>query len=123
MPNANVKGMQVLSLYVSVLDKSVKFYKEILGFSQLCEVPPGLTLRAGDLTLYLEPGRKSKVAEPGIHAEFSPCFETDSVKATYITLKELGVSIFEDYQKYSPDFAMFKITDPDGNVIEFAGTP
>jgi len=123
MANVNVKGLQVLSSYVSDLEKSVQFYKEILGFSQLGEVPPGLTLRAGDLTLYLEPGRKSKVDEPGIHAEFSPCFETDSVKTTYKTLKELGVAIFEDYQEYSPDFAMFKITDPDGNVIEFAGSP
>ncbi|MCD4847955.1 MAG: VOC family protein [Candidatus Aegiribacteria sp.] len=123
MSKIAVKGLQVLSAYVSDLDRSVKFYTEILGFRQIGEVLPGLTLRSGDLTLYLEPGRQSKVAESGNYAEFSPCFETESVKATYEILKNLGVSICEDYQEYSPEFAMFKISDPDGNVIEFAGNP
>jgi len=123
MSRINVKGLQVLSAYVSDLDRSVKFYTEILGFRKIGEVPPGLTLRSGDLTLYLEPGRQSKVAEPENYSEFSPCFETESVKATHRILKDLGVSICEDYREYSPELAMFKITDPDGNMIEFAGNP
>ncbi len=123
MDNVCVKGLQVLSAYVSDLDKSVKFYTEILGFNQIGKVSPGLTLRSGDITLYLEPGRQSKVAEPVKYSEFSPCFETESVKETHRILKDLGVSILEDYQEFSSDFAMFKIIDPDGNVIEFAGNP
>jgi catechol 2,3-dioxygenase-like lactoylglutathione lyase family enzyme len=123
MANVHVKGLQVLCAYVSDLDRSAKFYTEILGFRQIGEMPPGLTLRSGDLTLYLEPGRQSRAAEPGDYSEFSPCFETESVRSAYRILKDSGVSIYEDYREYSPEFALFKITDPDGNMIEFAGNP
>ena len=123
MSKIEVKGLQVLSLYVSDLERSVDFYTGVLGFAPQGEVPPGKTLRSGELTLYIEPGRESRENRPGETAEFSPCFETFSVRETYRALMKLGVRIHEEYAEYSPEFAIFKILDPDGNIIEFAGRP
>jgi hypothetical protein len=53
----------------------------------------------------------------------SPCFASDSVREAYETLKEAGVKFVEDYNQSTDTFAMFRIADPDGNVIEFAGKP
>ncbi|HHH76050.1 MAG TPA: hypothetical protein ENL03_03380 [Phycisphaerae bacterium] len=52
-----------------------------------------------------------------------PCFATDSVRQSYEALKASGVKILEEYQEYAPTFALFKIADPDGNMIEIAGNP
>ena len=34
-----------------------------------------------------------------------------------------GVPVIEKYQQAGETFAMFRVADPDGNVVEFAGTP
>ena len=48
---------------------------------------------------------------------------TPSVKAAWGRLSELDVTVVEPYQEFAPTFAMFRIADPDGHVLEFAGTP
>ncbi len=99
------------------------FYTERLGFEKGEDMSPGVLLRAGDVTLYLEPGRKTRESASREFPEFSPCFASESVKQSYEVLKSAGVTIVEDYQEYGPTFALFKIADPDGNLIELAGQP
>jgi catechol 2,3-dioxygenase-like lactoylglutathione lyase family enzyme len=123
MPGFRIMGLQVLSLYVSDIARSLDFYTGALGFEKIGEMEPGVTLRSGELTLYIEPGRITRESEPGKHAEFCPCFEPDSVKAAFRELGAAGVTVVEGYREYSPEFAMFKIADPDGCVMEFAGKP
>lgn len=96
---------------------------ENLGFEESNEVPPGILLKSGEVTLYMEPGRRSRENGGRELPEFSPCFETDSLRQAYETLKASGAAIVEMYQEYGPTFALFKIEDPDGNLIEFAGAP
>jgi predicted enzyme related to lactoylglutathione lyase len=50
-------------------------------------------------------------------------FETNSVKTAYERLKGQGVQIEQGYVSYGDEFAVFRISDPDGNVIEFTGKP
>ncbi|MDP6357635.1 MAG: hypothetical protein QF473_21135 [Planctomycetota bacterium] len=45
------------------------------------------------------------------------------MKASYEALKAAGVNIALDYQEFAPTFALFQVSDPDGNLIEFAGQP
>lgn len=66
----------------------------------------------------MAPARKLELA-----AEFSPCFATDGVKAAYQSLKAAGVRIVGEYQEFGPQFAFFRVSDPDGNLIEIAGAP
>ncbi len=87
------------------------------------DMPPGVLMASGDVTIYLEPGRGARESVPGTTAEFSPCFATDSVKASWQALRDAGTTIVEEYQEFGPEFALFKVADPDGNLIEFAGRP
>lgn len=123
MPTINVKSLNVIAVYVTDLQRSIHFYTEQLGFEQIQEMSPGVLLKAGDVTLYIEPGRKKRIEEAGVLTEFSPCFATDSVKQSYESLKNAGVKIVADYQEFGPTFAFFQFADPDYNLIEIAGNP
>jgi catechol 2,3-dioxygenase-like lactoylglutathione lyase family enzyme len=123
MTTTSVRDLNVLAVYVTDLDRSVEFYGKHLGFNRGEDMEPGVLMSAGSVTLYLEASRKSKRDEAVPTAEFSPCFATDSVKASYEALKAAGVRIVSPYSEFAPTFAMFRIADPDGNLIEFAGKP
>ena len=123
MSTINVTGLQVISVFCSDLENSKNFYIDHLGFNNPQDMPPGILLYSGELTLYLEPGRQSRNPELLKFPEISPCFACDSVKEAYENLKNAGISIVSDYVEYEEQFAMFKIADPDGNLIELAGNP
>jgi len=123
MPTTQVKDMHVLAIYVTDLEKSQAFYAEHLGFEKTQDMTPGILMKAGDVTLYLEADRKKGRDESMSTTEFSPCFATDSVKTSYDALEKAGISIVSPYQEFGPTFSFFRIRDPDGNLIEFAGTP
>ena len=118
-----VLGVNVVAIYVSDLDRAKHFYTQILGLQESNDMPPGILLSAGDFTIYLEGGRKGN-HEPGMTLNtVSPCFSSASIRNAYNVLKEQGIHIVEDYVEYTPQFAMFRCADPDGNVLEFAGMP
>lgn len=122
MAGIKVKDMNILAVYVTDIERAKAFYIELLGFEECEKVTPGILMRSGDVTLYMEGGREQK-SESRKFSEFSPCFDTKSVRQTYEILKSSGVKVVEEYQEFAPTFALFKILDPDGNLIEFAGTP
>ena len=51
---------------------------------------------------------------------FSP---TEGLKKSWDRIKEAGIATFGEYEVLSDDFHMFRIADPSGNLIEFAGKP
>jgi len=123
MISTKVKDLNVLAIYVTDLERSREFYSKQLGFESAGEMPPGILLKSGQVTLYLEGGRKTKRSETSPATEFSPCFAVDSVKAAHDALRAAGVRVVTAYQEFAPTFALFRIADPDGNLIEYAGTP
>ena len=122
MAVTHVKDMQVLSIYVKSLEISEAFYHEYLGFKRFQDMDPGILMRAGAVTLYMEESRKPDGPSTKPFG-FSPCFETESIKASFASLREAGVEIETEYQEFGPQFAFFRILDPDGNLIELAGSP
>jgi catechol 2,3-dioxygenase-like lactoylglutathione lyase family enzyme len=125
MPTVQVSDLNTLAVYVSDLEAASSFYVEQLGFQPCDQMPPGMLLKAGEVTLYLEGGRKPRSSSPLSESEVSFCLGTagGSVKEAHEKLKSAGVAVVEDYQEFAPTFAAFRIADPDGNVIEFAGKP
>jgi len=123
MPTITVKDLNVLAIYVTDLARSEAFYRDHLGFEKCEDMEPGILMKAREVTLYLEAGREKERDEKATTAEFSPCFATDSVKGSYEALKAAGVAISGEYREFAPTYAFFRISDPDGNLIEFAGTP
>jgi len=123
MATVMVRDLNVLAVYVSDLARSEAFYRDQLGFEKMGDMEPGVLMKAGNVTLYIEACRLNGRGGLSDNSEFSPCFGTDSVKASYEALRNAGVLVNSEYREYGPTFALFRICDPDGNLIEFAGTP
>lgn len=123
MATVMVKDLGVLAVYVTDLARSEAFYRDHLGFERAGDMEPGVLLRAGSVALYIEACRLNGRGGLSDTSEFCPCFETGGVRASYEALRDAGVSIDSEYREYGPGFALFRISDPDGNLIEFAGTP
>ena len=56
---ALVSGVNVVGIYVTDLDRALRFYLEQLGLVDEGEMGPGRMMRAGEAAIYLEPGRKA----------------------------------------------------------------
>ena len=118
-----ITHINVISIYVTDLETAKDFYISKLGFEDCENMAPGILLKSNYVTIYLEPGREPKNDAPTRHCTTAPCFAIKHIKRSYEELKKLGVYILMDYTEYGPTYAMFSITDPDGNVLEFAGQP
>lgn len=123
MPTIQTTGVEVVAIYVTELERAKQFYVEQLGMTVGEAMPPGLLLKVGADTIYLEGGRAPRDAEPCKQVEVSVCLGVPSVKAAAESLAAAGVSLVSPYREFGPEFSMFRISDPDGNVIEFAGAP
>ena len=123
MPTVVVNDMHVLAIYVTDLEKSEAFYSEHLGFKKIQDMSPGILMKAGEITLYLEAGRAEDRDKSSSTTGFCPCFATDSIKTSFEAISDTGIPIASSYQEFDPSFAFFRIRDPEGNLIEFAGTP
>ncbi|MBS1910600.1 MAG: VOC family protein [Bacteroidetes bacterium] len=121
-PLVSVRGLAVIAIHVSNLARSLEFYKKMLGFQegeQMLE--PGVTLQAGDATIYLAEGREPAEHEPGTRTGISLCLVAPGVRANYERLRDAGVRIVHEYTQASEFFATVGIADPDGNVVELWG--
>ena len=118
-----VTGLQVIAIYVTDLARARAFYEGILGFAKTSDMGPGIVLESGGVIVYLEPGREAPAADPGTACQIAPAFAADSVLATRQHLLDADVPMHGELQHPSETFAFFQCLDPDGNVIEFAGTP
>ena len=81
-------------------------------------------LALGDSSFYLEAGRGKNLTNAKMDAaDIAVCFGVESVKRAYDAVQEKGVQIVMKYTEYGPEYAVFMIADPDGNIIEIAGSP
>ncbi|MBN1234039.1 MAG: VOC family protein [Candidatus Coatesbacteria bacterium] len=118
-----IKDFNGIAFYVTDLGKAREFYVNMLGFEVTYEMDYGIFIKCGEITGYIEGGRKPFDIEPLTYPTICPVFKVESVKKAFQELKDKSANFVEEYRNFSDDFAMFSIADPDGNVIEFAGQP
>ena len=128
MSVVQVSEFNALLVYVDDLRASEKFYTEILGMRRGKDQPPGILLQAGQgesgVTLYLEGGRKPREGAGERHPVVCGGFGVEgSLAAARERLARAGVTVLSDIVRLAPTFAVFRIADPSGNVVELAGTP
>jgi catechol 2,3-dioxygenase-like lactoylglutathione lyase family enzyme len=119
-----VRGLAVITVFVSDIDRATRFYKDVLGFEegeQMLE--PGITLQAGDLTIYLHGGREATERNFLLYPEISLAMVVASVRASARKLRDNGVVIVSDYEEASEYFASIQFADPDGNLLQLWGRP
>jgi catechol 2,3-dioxygenase len=109
-------------LYVSDIERSSHFYRDILGFRQIAR-EVGLAAYSSGRThhelLLLEVGSepRKRVLEPGLyHIGFKVGNSTEELKVVYRELKEKGVTIL-GASDHSVTHSLY-ILDPDGNELE-----
>ena len=119
-------GLQVNAVYVENLNESLYFYVHVLGFRIKEEMPPGYLLEAGEgeqaFLLYLEGAYPKSGHEPLTRACHCMCLKVESLEEAHRKFKNNAIRVLS-YDKYSDDFGLLRIADPDGNLIEFAGKP
>jgi catechol 2,3-dioxygenase-like lactoylglutathione lyase family enzyme len=124
MSTVNVSGLCVVTVFATDLERSKAFYMNHLGFKEGDPMPPGIILRAGEITLYLEGGRKKREGAPLKQAELGFTFELrEGLKEACAKFRDADVPLVGVYEEFSPSYGFFRIADPDGNVIEIAGKP
>ncbi len=109
-------------LYVSNIERSSHFYRDILGFREIAR-DTGLAAYSSGRThhelLLLEVGRepRAKTMEPGLyHIGFKVGDSTEELKSVYSELKGKGVSIV-GMSDHTVTHSLY-ILDPDGNELE-----
>jgi len=121
-PPARVSGLAVLEIFVTDLDRAVRFYRDRLGFDVVEGSAPGVLLGVPGLSLYLEGGCERHAADPET-TRISPAFAVESVRASHDALVGEGIPVVIPYRAFGDTFALFAIEDPDGNVLSFSGPP
>lgn len=98
------------------LERSLHFYRDVLGFEAIEREDPGYHLRCGDVKLLL-----LAVAGPGqiqpycSKPEISIDLLVDDLQEAYIHLTSYGVKFVSEFE---PNSDRFFIRDPDGLVFE-----
>jgi predicted enzyme related to lactoylglutathione lyase len=119
-----LRSIAVIGIYVSDLQKAKNFYINDLGFNDKGDMGSGCMLEVGEMSFYLEPGRKKRIENQQLKdADITVCFNVESVKKTCEEFEKRQIPIVSKYVEYSPEYAMFMISDPDGNIFEIAGNP
>lgn len=143
-----VLRMTHVGICVSDIDRSLRFYRDLLGFTYRSELrvqgePTDtlLRLRGVDLqAIYLErDGTRIELlhyVSPGASGDTGPramnarglthlSLRVDSVSATLATLRAGGVRVLDETLIDIPDFgaAAVFIADPDGTLIELVQAP
>ena len=112
----DISGLDFITLLVSDLEASYKFYKETLGLKESSEKQPNAHAFATQPCAFAirQSSDTSKIDHPG--QGIIIWFRTSDSTALHNDLKKRGVPIVEDLRK-SPFGLTFSFRDPDGYVM------
>lgn len=117
-----IRAIGQIIVRVSDLNRSVRFYQEVLGFAEAEDqmLAPGMTLVAGDVSIYVTEGATARGNSEA--AGYRIALIVASAKAAYEQAQQAGVTIVDEYDG-TENFGSFTIEDPDGAVVELWGRP
>lgn len=111
--------INTIFVHVSDLEKSVKWYAELLGqeYDLTAVERPVYNIKIAEYTgLTLDAGPEGiiKKQSPSTYPIFN--FHTENIDDSYAYVKELGYDVESEITQFD-DFSFFTICDPDRNVI------
>jgi catechol 2,3-dioxygenase-like lactoylglutathione lyase family enzyme len=114
-----------LAVYVTDYERAKRFYTDVLGFDVRVELGPNLCFlvsKSGGVNIYLEGGYEPSAADDRT-ARLGFFLDTEkSVFETYEDLKAAGAELLQDApEQVGDDRFVFRLADPDGNIIEVSG--
>lgn len=119
------------ALYVADLDRSLRFYRDVVGLSPMLETPRLVALDAGagsTLLLFKAGATSDDVTDPGglipghegtgrLHMAFA--VDADHLEIWRARFAELGIPLAGEASWTRGGTSLY-IRDPDGHAIEFA---
>jgi|GEM_PF-526150 len=109
-----VKAAHTIHCIVADMDRSVAFYRDILGLTPHVQSPYWSDFQLGALTIGLHPPYKGAASGPG---GWILGLEVDDIRALRATLKAAGISADEPFHDV-PGGVILKFEDPDGNPLQ-----
>jgi predicted enzyme related to lactoylglutathione lyase len=112
-----VGALGQVHISVTDVDRSVAFYRDVLGIEHLFTVPgqPMAFFRSGDVRLYL--GRPES---PEFASRCVLYFRVDDIVAEVARLREAGVAVEEPHVAHrdgTSELWLADLTDPDGHHV------
>ena len=101
-------------LYVRDTQRSIQFYRDILGFDVLQAFPDGALLKVGSIQLGIHREESDRKSQPG---GMSIILNSSDIKRDYATLLKSGVKFLTEIQK-QPYGQIASFNDPDGYLLE-----
>jgi lactoylglutathione lyase len=110
-----LKQFDMLMVYVQDMQRSVAFYRDILGLPLQMESPGWSQFDLGNgVTLGLHPARG---LQPEPVSGWTPGFKVDDVRAARERVVSAGAEISSDFHDI-PGGVVLEFADPDGNRID-----
>lgn len=107
-------------IVVSDMEKTVQFYKNVLGLDVIQDFGANKTLTGG-ISLQTEESYKEFIGKDKISYggdNFELYFEEDEIDAFFKRLKEFNVELVHPVQEHSWGQRAVRFYDPDRNIIE-----
>ena len=117
--NVRARRLAYLSIYVSDLDNSRRFYCDLLGLPILRQEAWGAVVQAGEVELFLHP--LDHVAEPDQRLELT--FDVDDADEAVADLRAHGMRVIEEVADRDWGDRDGAVVDPDGNVVYLRSRP
>lgn len=110
-----ITGFNHLNLSVMDIERSFRFYHELLGLQPLCKWPYGAYLLAGNDWFCLNVTDKRKVTTRDDYTHYAFAVSADKFSSMVEKLKDYGVLPFKENLSEGQSFYFL---DPDGHQLE-----
>ena len=111
--------LTTIVLIVKDMDRSVAFYRDVIGLKLEMHTPYWSSLSAGNILLGLHPESEKVKAQPGMGCSFG--FEVEDIHSAVQELKSGGARV--QVEPKHEDFGWLAIVaDPDGYPVQLAQT-
>lgn len=110
-----------INIICTDLERSLTFYRDVLGFEAVAREDPGYHMRCGPVRVLLlaVAGAPGAVAPYCSRPEISIDLMVDNLQDAFLLLKARNVTFVSEFE---PDADRFFIRDPDGLVFEVIQT-
>ncbi len=110
-----INGINHITFAVSNLEKSLEFYKELLGLKLVARWPEGAYLKAGEtwIALNLDPECRSEPSPDYTHIAFN--VSPENFPRIKERLENANVQVFQENKSEGESFYFL---DPDGHKLE-----
>jgi catechol 2,3-dioxygenase-like lactoylglutathione lyase family enzyme len=118
-PETPVSKVGIVMLGVANLERSIPFYRDVLGLELQSQFPGFAFFNAAGITLALsEPLAKTAGAGPGAS---EVVFSVEDVRAAYEALRSRGLVFTQEPRNVSGSMWAANFADPDGHRLSLFG--